>query len=423
MYQPLPMYSAKTGLLLLIAALYFMPSQAQQPLRLAAALQMAKANNPVLKSLHYNTDLAIGDVITAGLRPNPNLNNQTLQSVNASHFAPGTKFYQPENRQVWWQLTKPFQLSHQRQYKLDVANKNVVVTENNYTDAERNLLFAAGNKWLDVWFSQVNLDLISAAKINIDSLVRTQQLRFNDQVISKSELTRTQMLSEQYGLQLKTAEQDFRNELKNLQLLLGNTDSVSIDIQDSITSLSLAPELDSLLQIGRQQRADLLAATNTIALAKSNIQLQHALSRPVPEMGVIWNPQNTIPYFGFFGTIALPIFSRNQGEIKKSKIALVQSEQSQAAVQQQMQTEVQTAFNSYLVSKNNLERYAGILKKAEEVLQSVQYAYTRGGTTIIDFLDAQRTWFDTQKMYYEAMLNYRKNYLQVLFVTGLINQL
>lgn len=417
------MYYAKYGLFLLLAALTMHPLQAQVPLRFQDALQTAKTNNPVLKTLHYNTDLAKGDVITAGLRPNPNLNNQTLQSVNASHFAPGTKFYQPENRQVWWQLTKPFQLSHQRQYKLDVANKNVVVTENTYTDAERNLLFATGNTWLDVWFSQVNLDLIRAAKINIDSLVRTQQLRYNDQVISKSELTRTQMLSEQYGLQLKSAEQDFRNELKNLQLLLGSSDSILIDIQDSVTIVNLAPELDSLLQTGLQQRADLLAASNTIALAKSNIQLQHALSRPVPEMGVIWNPQNTIPYFGFFGTIALPFFSRNQGEIKKSKLALQQSEQSFSAVQQQVQTEVQTAFHAYQVSKSNLDRYAGILQQAEEVLQSVQYAYTRGGTTIIDFLDAQRTWFDTQKMYYQAMLNYRKNYLQVLFVTGLINQL
>jgi len=69
-----------------------------------------------------------------------------------------------------------------------------------------------------------------------------------------------------------------------------------------------------------------------------------------------------------------------------------------------------------------MTKYRNIIEKSETVLQSVKYAYTRGGTTIIDFLDAQRTWFDTQKMYYEALYNYRKNYLQLLSVTGLINQ-
>lgn len=51
----------------------------------------------------------------------------------------------------------------------------------------------------------------------------------------------------------------------------------------------------------------------------------------------------------------------------------------------------------------------------------MRYAYTRGGITIIDLLDAQRNWYDTRKMYYDALHNYRKSYLQLtiscLFIT------
>jgi cobalt-zinc-cadmium efflux system outer membrane protein len=102
---------------------------------------------------------------------------------------------------------------------------------------------------------------------------------------------------------------------------------------------------------------------------------------------------------------------------------LQQSEQSLTALQKQVQTEVQTTYNTWQLNKDVVEQSRQILQKSGEVLQAVKYSYTRGGTTIIDFLDAQRTWFDTQKTYYQAAYNYRKSYLQLLFVTGLINQL
>ena len=88
-----------------------------------------------------------------------------------------------------------------------------------------------------------------------------------------------------------------------------------------------------------------------------------------------------------------------------------------------MTTEVQTALQSYLISKDAVAKYQGILQKSSDVLEAVKYAYRKGGTTIIDFLEAQRSWFDTQKMYYDAVFAYRRNYLQLLYNTGQINQL
>ncbi|SEW44156.1 outer membrane protein, cobalt-zinc-cadmium efflux system [Chitinophaga arvensicola] len=402
---------------------YLSVSQAQTGLTLQQALHTAQKNNPFLKPEQLNTNIAQSDVITAGLRPNISLNNQTLQLMNDKYFATGTQFQSPHNRQVWWQVTKPFQLANQRKYKQEVAIKNVAVTEKNYAGTELSVLLETGNKWLDVWYNKVNLDLVEKAKGNIDSLVTTQLIRLKNQVISESDLARTQLLAEQYQLQLQQAVQSYQSEAQHLQLLTGNPDTVAIDTEDPVITLSITEQLDSLLNLSYQQRPDIQVAQNTIEAAKSNIKLQRALAIPVPEMGVIYNPQNTVPYFGFFGTIDLPFFSRNQGEIKKSKFLLQQSEQSFSAVKQQIKTDVQTAFSAYLVNKEAIRKYSGILGKSTQVLTSVKYAYARGGTTIIDFLEAQRTWFDTRKMYYTALYDYRKSYLQLLYVTGLINQL
>ncbi|MCW3464181.1 TolC family protein [Chitinophaga nivalis] len=397
--------------------------QAQSGLTLKQALHTAQQNNPFLQPATLNTGIAQSDVITAGLRPNPVLNNQTLQLMDARNFAANTNFANAHNRQVWWQLTKPFQLAGQRKYKQEVAYKNVTLAEKNYLGTEQGVLAETGNKWLDVWYSKVNLDLLNQAQTNIDSLLSTQEVRLKNQVISQSDLARTQLLSEQYHLQLQQATQQYNNEVQNLQLLTGSNNTLTIDTDDPVITLEVVQQLDSLTRLSYAQRPDMQVAQTSIDAAKSNIRLQRSLAHPVPELGLIYNPQNTVPYFGFFGTIDLPFFSRNQGEIKKSKLLLQQSEQSLAATRQQAQTEVRNAYNTYQVNKTTMEKYKNILDKSSWVLQSVKYAYARGGTTIIDFLEAQRTWFDTEKMYYTALYDYRKSYLQLLYVTGLINQL
>jgi cobalt-zinc-cadmium efflux system outer membrane protein len=88
-----------------------------------------------------------------------------------------------------------------------------------------------------------------------------------------------------------------------------------------------------------------------------------------------------------------------------------------------VQTDVSTAYKTYVVQKNNIQQYEGVLQQSQQILDNVKYAYLRGGTTIIDFLDAQRNWYDTRLLYYDALQSYYQSYLQLLFVTGLINQL
>ncbi|MFC0182359.1 TolC family protein [Pseudarcicella hirudinis] len=126
---------------------------------------------------------------------------------------------------------------------------------------------------------------------------------------------------------------------------------------------------------------------------------------------------------GFFGTISLPFFDRNQGNIQRSQIEKSQNEQNLEVVQLQVKTELSAAFQTYLLKKENLSQYDNILQQSEKVLSNVRFAYIKGGTTIIDYLDAQRSWFDTRQLYYETLLDFHRSYVQLLYVSGNINQL
>lgn len=394
----------------------------QAGLTLQKALQNARENNPFLKSQALNVGIAEADIITAGLRPNPVLNNQSLQLAKSSHFEPGTKWINSQNQQIWWQLTKTFQWSSQRNNKLEFAGKNAELSRKVLRETERNLFLDVSLKWLDVWALQKELDLLQSAKNNTDSLVAINKVRLRNQVITETDLVRTELLAGQYAMEMKSTQQDYQNELINLQTLLGEKTAVSIDTSDRFELFENLLNTDSLFEKS-DNRADLQAFKTALEMADVNVKLQKSLTLPQPELGVIYNPQNRVPYFGIFATIDLPVFSRNQGEIQKSRIIKSQAEQDLSATQVLVGSEVGTAHMSYQVHKKNVQDFHVLLFQAEKILASVRYSYLRGGTSIIDLLEAHRSWLETRQQYFKTLQQYRQSYVRLLHVSGLINQL
>jgi len=393
-----------------------------QYLSLKEALQRAKTQNPVLGTEIYQIKTAAADSMTATLRPNPSFHNETIQLAQSKNFTPNTSWSNPLNRQVLFTLTKPFQLAGQRQKKIDLAKEQIDLSTKNYHETEREVLAEVASKWMDVYTAHKQLDILKIAKSNIDSLSEINIVRIKNQVITQTDFMRTQLLANEYGLKVKSAEQELNNRLMELKYLTGSNFS-DIAASDQF-ALAENLERDSLLQQALANRSDIRAAQSLINVSNKNIALQHSLAVPVPEFGFMWNPQNTIQYVGFALTFDLPVFSRNQGEIKKAHILKDQSEQQYAAIRGKAQTELMTAYASYQTQKQNTHKFTnGLLEQSAHILANVKYAYLRGGTTLIDFLEAQRSWLETQQQYYDALQLYRQSYIQLLYASGLINQL
>lgn len=390
---------------------------------LRSAIKESFLNNAVLKSEKFNIKVAQSDITTAALRPNPVLNNQTLFLMNRNYFPEGTNRLSNSNRQVWYQLTKPILLGNQRQKRIDFAKQNYTYSEQGYSEVARNLYYEVANQWLELWFNKVNRRILLDAKDNIDTLVDINKNRLKNQAITPIELVRTQLLSDQYILQLKTINQEYQNQVRSLKLLIGGTDSLDIDENDPLSDIVFSENVDTLISLAKRRRVDYLASQSVVELANKNIALQKSLSAPYFEAGVIYNPQNSIIYSGVFATLSLPIFDRNQGEIEKSKYLLDQSKTSVTAKELQIDREIRNANNAFTTNKQNLVFYQDIVKQSQKVLSTVRYSYLKGNTTIIDFLEAQRSYLETQKVYFEAIYNYRKSYVDLLFATGLIMDL
>ncbi|AUD04725.1 TolC family protein [Spirosoma pollinicola] len=413
-------------------------ASAQTTLTLRQTLRQVRENSPALRVERLNINAAQADQTTANLRANPVLNNQTLfqlkQAPGALSPAPGAEgvgVLNRQRRQFWLQATKEFDIHGKRTYRNRFAEANTNLAVRSVAETERGLLFDAANRYLDAWYARVQLALLQRAKANVDTLVQLNRVRLKDLVITSTDLTRTQLISDQYDIQTRTAQQDLRNRLNDLRLVIGAADTINVALNDSIINpafanpLSLYPVMnasaDSLLGLAATTRTDVRVAEANIESARRNVDLQQVLAKPRNEAGLIWNPQNSVPYAGVFLTIELPVYTRNQGEIQKSRVLQEQAGQAAALVQAQIRAEVTNAYQSFATSRENIERYIGIRRDADKVLASVRYAYLRGATTLIDLLQAQTSWFDTQTAYYQALYTHRQNYVRLLYVTGQIN--
>ena len=179
----------------------FTHAKSQESYTLPEALKLARTQNLMLKTARFEMEMAQSDIITAGLRLNPTLENESLQLMKPSEFASSTPWYNGQNREVFWHISKPFQWAGQRKFTIEAANKSYAHANENYASLERELFLEVAQKWLLVWTTQKQLDIIYSAKSNIDSLMNINQKRYQNQVITQTELFRTELLAKQYAIQ------------------------------------------------------------------------------------------------------------------------------------------------------------------------------------------------------------------------------
>jgi len=387
----------------------------QVSLSLQDAFSIAVKNNPFYQTEKYNLEIAKAAITTAGLHLNPSLSVASSVVPSSKYFVTGTGFFAPDNRQMSYQISKNFQVGGQLKYKVQSAESELVVAKSNLSQSEWNLLGTVAAKWLDVWYAGEKVRLITKAKINSDTLLIVNKIRLKNQVITTTEYTRTQINDEQYRIMQLSALQLLKSESNNLSSMLGINDNFFIDKKEKWFPAILPQNYDSLLRLALDNRKEIQVSKNLADKAKINVSLQQSIAKPQPQVGLNYSPQNRVPYVGLFVAIPLPISDKNQGEIARAKIAVNQADALTNAYILQISNEVRNAYDEYLTNKNSWEKYSELNQKSEDVLKIVKMSYLKGGTTILDYLEAEQTWFDMQSQYYEAMFKFRKSYLQLLF--------
>ena len=118
-------------------------------------------------------------------------------------------------------------------------------------------------------------------------------------------------------------------------------------------------------------------------------------------------------------TLPLQIFNRNEGGVLRADAQQKRSANLEAALQKQIQLEVQQAYNAVEINRQRVEYIrTQHLGKAEDTSRVTLTSYNLGGATLMDYLDAQRTYRDALRIYNQALFDERISLYELASAIG-----
>jgi len=364
-------------------------AHAQTPatrLSLDEAVALALRENPTVRAKQHEYRATQAQEITAGLRPNPtaSYNGDQLgsSSVESQHF---------------FALEQPVELGGKRGRRLDAARAASRVTAAELDDVRRQTAAQVKKAFTDTLVAEAALTLAGDNLRTLDEVERLQRIRAEKGDISELELTRIQV--QRYAFERDAA--DARQAIDAARIALRaavGTDAVAPDV-------TLSGDLDfrdvpldavTLRRRALDARPDLRAAEAARGRARADRDLARANAWSDITPRVAYERIGSASTYGVGVSVPLRIFDRNQGEIARTRAEIERVDALREAAAIQVLADVDAALSQVANQREKVVLLRDTyLPKAQRARDTVEYAYKRGGVSLLDFLDAQRTYRET----------------------------
>jgi outer membrane protein, heavy metal efflux system len=388
-------------------------ASAQTPvatLTLAEALSLADTANPTVRAKEFEVQAVGANETTAALRPNPSAN------FLAEQFGGGSA----SQTQYTFNVGQPIELGGKRLRRIDSAKAATKVTGLELADLKRQLVFQVKKSFSDILVARETLALAEQNLKALDELERVHRFRAEKGDISGLELLRIEV--ERFAFERDTA--DARQALGTAKIALRTAvGQERVAEQFEVVGDLSVPEVgktrSELYRMALDSRPDLRAAQAAREKAQADINLAKANAwwdvTPQIEYQRI-GPDNTI---GFGFSVPIKLFDRNQGEIARTQAESKRAEASREALLAQALAEVDTALAAVTAERAKVALLRDTyLPKIRQARDTVEFAYKRGGVTLLDFLDAQRNYREKSLEYFRSLGNYHTALYQLEAAVG-----
>jgi len=387
------------------------------------AIARMRAQSPDVLAAALKVKAAEGDLRTAGAYPNPTL------SVGLGNFAIGRTnppgLGAGETVVVQGGLSEELELWGKRPARIAQAQSAIASAQSARGDLERTATFEVRRRFLDVLVATERRRL---ARENLDryrETVRVSQARARSGDISPADFNKIAL--EQRGFEREVADADLERQ-QAMAALLPLIGSEGDDVEP-VGSLALPPvpgTSAALVDDALAKRPDLHEAESDVEAADAALELAHAEAWPNPTVGVGYtHSQFTVSgdladQIGANVSIALPVANRNQGAIERAEAEALTAREAVHKLRLTIPREVQTALAAYASAKARVDRFEHqFLKQAEAARKAAEVSYRDGAVSLLELLEAERTYIATQRDYLDALRDGHTAAYDVIRVTAL----
>ena len=384
---------------------------AQKPggatISLDQAIELAIEHNHNLLAARTTIQQNEAEETTANLRPNPVLlgDSQFLPFFQPSQFSAD---YLDNSAQFDLGVSYLFERGKKRQHRLQAAKDTTAVSRSQVADNERTLTFNVASAFINVELAESTLMLAQEDLKSFQNAVDIAEARYKAGDIGEDDLLKVKLQLLQFQTDVSAAQLSRVQGLSDLRQQLGyESVSADYDVTGSFDYQPVKGNLDDFQAAALQNRPDLKAATLGVNAANSQLALQKANGKRDVTGQASYTHLAYSNDVSLFGQIQLPIFDRNQGEIAKAGFAVTQAEEQARFASGQVMTDVRDAFEGLRSNDQIVSLYrSGYLDQAQQSRDISEYAYRHGAASLLDFLDAERSYRATQLSYRQALASY-----------------
>jgi outer membrane protein, heavy metal efflux system len=374
------------------------------PMTMQQAVDYALAHNPTLLSAEQTVLSMKGQEVEAGLRQNPNL---TLDGTDLSNPATAVTPYAYS-----LQLSRLFERGQKRRWRLDTARATTAQTTDQFHDQERGTVLAVKQAFTGMILAKYTLDITRDQLRNYRQQLEIYRAQYQDGNIGKIDFERLDLQLAEYESDETTAEMTLVQTGDQLQTLLGfDQPRRDFDIVGDLVPPPVTSGLTDLEQRALANRPDYKATQAGVDVADANVKMAYANGTTDPTLEGEYDHSGNLSSFGFFVSVPVRIFDRNQGNKDTSKYLAQGSRFTEVAARNQVYSDVDQAWIAYTTSKVLSDRYNGhYLAEAKDVLAIAQYAYQRGGLALLDYLNAMQ---DDRTTTLNALNSYAQTWMAI----------
>ena len=388
-------------------------AQQMVPLSYRNYMEKVAEGNLEYAAERLNMNVSEAEVVASKVFNDPNLSVSYFNNENGS-------LQMGEGVEV--ELSKTFSFG-KRGANIALARSESELTKALLADYFRNLRAEATVSYLEALKQYELYKVKQNAYENIRQLAESDSVRFTLGKIMEIDAIQSRLEAGILKNELLQAETDLHNAFSNLNLLTGSVALDTLYVPDA--SLRISPRdfvLADLISTASMNRADLVAAMKNKEVASRALKATRRerntdvdLSIAISKNARVHNEEAPAPPFtGVTAGIAIPLkFSNfNKGTIRAARFREQQAEtQYQQALLQVHSAEAYllsiTPYRSYQSLTEQVSHYEnGMLHAAREVIDGKIYSYNRGEVSLLEVLDAQRTYDDVQAQYIETLFNY-----------------
>jgi cobalt-zinc-cadmium efflux system outer membrane protein len=384
-------------------------------LTLRDAINLTLLRNPELASFAKEMRALEGATLQAGLLRNPELSVNVENPGNIQKLSGDINSQDSVSQEVVQQLTtirigQLIELGGKRAARVGAARLNEELAARDYESRRVEIIARVANVFTEVLAGQERLKLAEETRQLAQNVVDTVVLRVQAGKVPPIEETRAKVGLSTARIEFEQAQRDLASARKRLALLW---DSVTPQFAKALGTLetAIAPPDYQILQARVLENPMALRAMKNIEHRKALLEVEQ--TRRIPNLtlnaGAVHHAQlgGTTAVAGVM--IPLPLFDRNQGNLKEAYQRVDKAVDEQEATEVRLRTELAQSYEAMSAAWNEINILRDeILPGAKSAFNVMRRGYELGKFGLLELLDAQRVLFQNQLLYVRALANYQR---------------